>query len=152
MVGLIIVLILVLTLTFSRNLPSKKAIDTSKQTATATTVTPTDVDTQIDWDIPPKYPERLRDPMESTGTQDPATGEWVEQTVVIESTDDQQSVIDVAIALKSILWSENERSIVVSDEILYEGDTIFGVTIKKINKDSVEFEKDGVAFLEVFPR
>jgi hypothetical protein len=152
MVGLFIVLILVLTLTFSRNLASKKAADASKQAAAAATVIPTDVDTQIDWEIPPEYPERLRDPMESTGMHNPATGEWTEQAVVIESADDQQSLIDVGIALRSILWAESGRSIVIADEILYEGDTIFGVTIRKINKDSVEFEKDGVGFLKVFPR
>ena len=152
MVGLFIVLILVLTLTFSRNLASKKAADASKQAAAAATVTPTDVDTQIDWEIPPEYPERLRDPMESTWIHDPATGKWTEEAVVIESADDQQNLIDVGIALRSILWAESGRSIVIADEILYEGDTIFGVTIRKINKDSVEFEKDGVGFLKVFPR
>ena len=64
----------------------------------------------------------------------------------------EQTLIDVGIALRSILWAESGRSIVVGNEILYEGDTILGVTIKKINKDSVEFEKDGVGFLKVFPR
>jgi hypothetical protein len=155
MVVLFILLIVVLTLTFSQNIADKKTQRASKQAAAAN-VTAGPIDTQIDWEVPPEYPETLRDPMENTWRQDPATGKWVEETIVVVDDDggeqQQQSLIDVGIALRSILWAETGRSIVVGDEILYEGDTIFGVTIKKINKDSVEFEKGGVGFLKVFPR
>ena len=154
MVVLFILLIVVLTWTFSQKIADKKTQSASKQTAAAG-VAATQIDTQIDWEIPPEYPETLRDPMENTWRQDPSTGKWVEETIVViddSGAEQQQSLIDVGIALRSILWAETGRSIVVGDEILYEGDMIFGVTIKKINKDSVEFEKDGVGFLKVFPR
>jgi hypothetical protein len=155
MVVLFILLIVVLTWTFSQKIADKKTQSASKQAAAAG-VAAAQIDTQIDWEIPPEYPETLRDPMENTWRQDPSTGKWVEETIVViddsGAEQQQQSLIDVGIALRSILWAETGRSIVVGDEILYEGDTIFGVTIKKINKDSVEFEKDGVGFLKVFPR
>ncbi len=152
MVALFVVLILVLTATFSRNLAKKKIGGALEQATAAAEATAARGDVQIDWEIPPKYPETLRDPMETTWAQDPVTGEWVEESVVVIEDGEQHTLIDVGIALRSILWAETGRSIVIGNEILYEGDTILGVTIKKINKDSVEFEKDGVGFLKVFPR
>ncbi len=151
MVALFVVLIVVLTSTFSRNLAKKKVSGALEQATAAAEATAASGDVQIDWEIPPKYPETLRDPMEATWAQDPETGEWIEESVVVIE-DGERTLIDVGIALRSILWAETGRSIVIGNEILYEGDEILGVTIKKINKDSVEFEKDGVGFLKVFPR
>ncbi len=152
MVALFVVLIVVLTSTFSRSLAKKKISGALEQATAAAEATTASSDVQIDWEIPPKYPETLRDPMETTWAQDPETGEWMEETVVVIEDGEQRTLIDVGIALRSILWAETGRSIVIGNEILYEGDEILGVTIKKINKDSVEFEKDGVGFLKVFPR
>jgi hypothetical protein len=47
------------------------------------------------------------------------------------------------IALKVILYSEENPSALIDGEILKEGDVIDGVKIVKINKDTVEFEKEG---------
>jgi hypothetical protein len=152
MVALFVILTLVLTSTFSRRLAKKKTTSALNEATVATKAVASSSDTQIDWDIPPEYPETLRDPMETTWSQDPVTGEWIEESVVVIKDGEEQTLIDVGIALRSILWAESGRSVVVGNEILYEGDTILGVTIKKINKDSVEFEKDGVGFLKVFPR
>jgi len=152
MVVLFVVLVVVLTSTFSRNLGKKKVSGALELATSAAEATVASSDVQIDWEIPPKYPETLRDPMEMTWAQNPETGEWVEEPIVVIEDGEQQTLLDVGIALRSILWAETGRSIVIGDEILYEGDTILGVTIRKINKDSVEFEKDGVGFLKVFPR
>ncbi len=152
MVALFVILILLLTSIFSRRLAKKKATSALKEATAAAKAAASSSDTQIDWDIPPEYPDTLRDPMETTWSQDPVTGEWIEESVVVIEEGGEQTLIYVGIALRSILWAESGRSIVVGNEILYEGDTILGVTIKKINKDSVEFEKGGVGFLKVFPR
>ena len=152
MVALFVILILLLTSIFSRRLAKKNATSALKEATAAAKAVASSSDTQIDWDIPPEYPDTLRDPMKTTWAQDPVTGEWLEESVVVIKNGEEQTLIDVGIALRSILWAESGRSIVVGNEILYEGDTILGVTIKKINKDSVEFEKDGVGFLKVFPR
>jgi uncharacterized membrane protein len=46
-------------------------------------------------------------------------------------------------ALKGILYSEDNSSAMVGNKIVKEGDTIDGIKVIKINKDTVEFEKDG---------
>jgi uncharacterized membrane protein len=47
------------------------------------------------------------------------------------------------VALKGILYSEDNSSALIGETIVAEGDIIDGVKVVKINKDSVEFEKDG---------
>ena len=47
------------------------------------------------------------------------------------------------VALKGILYSEDNSSAMVGNKIVKEGDIIDGVKVVKINKDTVEFEKDG---------
>jgi hypothetical protein len=46
-------------------------------------------------------------------------------------------------ALKGILYSEDNPSALIGETIVREGDIINGVKVVKINKDTVEFEKDG---------
>jgi len=41
----------------------------------------------------------------------------------------------------AILYTIGGSSVVIDDEILYEGDTIYGVSITRINQDTVEFAK-----------
>lgn len=41
----------------------------------------------------------------------------------------------------AILYTIGGSSVVIDDEILYEGDTIYGVSIIKINQNTVEFAK-----------
>ena len=152
MVVLFVVLLLVLTSTFSRSLAKKKVGGALQQEDTTAQAATARGDVQIDWEKPPEYPETLRDPMETTWSQDPETGEWMEEAVVVVEDGEEKTLIDVGIALRCILWAETGRSVAIGKEILYEGDEIMGIKIKKINKDSVEFEKDGVGFLKVFPR
>jgi type II secretory pathway component PulC len=47
------------------------------------------------------------------------------------------------VALKGILYSEDNPSALIGETIVAEGDIINGVKVVKINKDTVEFEKDG---------
>jgi hypothetical protein len=47
------------------------------------------------------------------------------------------------VALKGILYSEDNSSALIGETIVAEGDIIDGVKVVKINKDTVEFEKDG---------
>lgn len=82
---------------------------------------------KIDWKIPELYPTTLRDPMEFG----PVT-----------STADTQADTGKLI-VKGIVYSKDNPSAVIGDEIVYEGDIVSGITIVKINRDSVEFEKDG---------
>ena len=61
----------------------------------------------------------------------------------------RESYVSVAIPetsglVRGILYSETKPSIVIDDKrkIVYEGNTIQGVTIVKIHKDKVEFAKN----------
>ena len=61
----------------------------------------------------------------------------------------RESYVSVAIPetsglVRGILYSETKPSIVIDDKrkIVYEGNTIEGVTIVKIHKDKVEFAKN----------
>jgi uncharacterized membrane protein len=47
------------------------------------------------------------------------------------------------VAIKGILYSEDNPSALIGETIVAEGDIIDGVKVVKINRDTVEFEKDG---------
>jgi hypothetical protein len=78
----------------------------------------------IDWQIPELYPTGLRDPMQigSTGTVEVKTSELV---------------------VKGIVYSEDNPSAVVGNEIVHEGGEVMGARVVKINSDSVVFEMEG---------
>ncbi len=79
----------------------------------------------IDWKIPLPYPETLRDPMQlGSVTAAAQTG-------------------TSGLVVKGIVYSRDRPSAIVGDQIVHEGDVIFGVTVVKINKSSVEFEANG---------
>ncbi len=79
---------------------------------------------KIDWQIPTPYPATLRDPMQfgsATATQ-AGTGRLI---------------------VKGIVLSGDKSSAIIDNQIVREGEKILGATVVKINKDSVEFEKNG---------
>ena len=84
---------------------------------------------QIDWEIPEPYPTTLRDPMQLGP--------------VVTGTNQAESRELVKIIVKSILYSEDNSSAIISNRIVHEGDQIQGASIVKINKDNVEFEMNG---------
>jgi hypothetical protein len=53
-----------------------------------------------------------------------------------------------AIRIRGLVYSQNKSSIVVGNEILHVGDKVNGATIARINKDSVEFERDGETWVQ----
>ena len=79
---------------------------------------------EIDWQIPEPYPTTLRDPMQfgSVTTAQGGTGKLI---------------------IKGIVYSKNNPSAVIGNQIVHEGEKVFGATVVKINKDSVEFEMNG---------
>ena len=90
-------------------------------------VTTDDLNTKIDWEIPATYPTTLRDPMRLGPA---ATAQTETKTFV-------------KLIVKGILYTEDNPSVVIGDQIVYEGGEIRGVTVLKISKDSVEFEMNG---------
>ncbi len=127
MMILIPVLAVILIFVFTKVLetPSRRSNNTVKKN---TAVNLLDDSAQIDWGKPEIYPATLRNPMNivASGTEH-QTGELI---------------------LKGILYSRENPSALFSDQIVSEGDKIAGVTIVKINKDSVELEKDGKSWTQ----
>jgi len=114
---LFIVLIFVFSQVFST--PSRK----TKKSRTAASASTTSFD-KIDWKIPAEYPTTLRDPMQFGSV-----------------TAGQSAASELTV--KGIVYSQDRPSAVIGSEIVREGDRILDVTVIKINKDSVEFEKGG---------
>ncbi len=77
---------------------------------------------KVDWELPPVYPENLRDPM------------------VFGSTAQSKETPDRPV-VKGIVYSEDNPCAVVGDRIVTAGDVVQGATVVKINSDSVEFTK-----------
>ncbi|MFB0555363.1 MAG: hypothetical protein ACETWQ_18815 [Phycisphaerae bacterium] len=85
---------------------------------------------KIDWEIPAQYPTTLRDPMQLVPVEVPQA----------KQTETRKTI---EIIVKSILYSEDNPSAVISGRILHEGEKIRNVSIIKISKDTVEFEMNG---------
>ena len=86
----------------------------------------------IDWQVPEVYPATLRDPMQFKAPPPPP------------DTNDTQTVTKTQeIEIKGILYSKENPSAIIGTEIVYEGDTVSGAKVVKINENSVEFEMNG---------
>jgi hypothetical protein len=84
---------------------------------------------EIDWRIPEPYPMTLRDPMQpSSETDVKAEAETITAGKI------------ASIIVKGIVHSMDNPSAVVGTQIVHEGDVISGVSVVKINQDSVEFQ------------
>jgi len=89
--------------------------------------------TKIDWEIPEPYPTKLRDPMRLVP----------EETAQTEKTEQTETGKTIEIIVKSILYSEDNPSAVISGRIVHKGDKIRNASVIKISKDNVEFEMNG---------
>jgi hypothetical protein len=88
-----------------------------------TTGTGTVGDGKITWEIPAIYPDNLRDPM-------------ILGAVTTQSSDNTGKP-----SVKGIVYSEDHPIAVVGDRIVSVGEVVQGITVVKINPDSVEFSK-----------
>jgi len=89
---------------------------------------------EIDWKIPEPLPEIMRDPAKLLTQND---------TTQIEP--DQPTPIDISklINLGGIMYSQDKSSAIINGRIVSVGEIVSGITVLKINMDSVEFERDG---------
>jgi len=120
---LFVIMIVVFTKLFYKPSTKKTQPAVSQTTSVAAAS-----DNKTDWQIPEPYPTGLRDPMQfgSSATADTDTG------------------TSGPIALKGIAYSEDSPFAIIGSQIVREGEKIFDATIIKINRDSVEFEINGV--------
>jgi type II secretory pathway component PulC len=116
---LMLVFISVITNMFLKSDPTK-----AKQAAKAASASAAVFDGKINWELPPPYPQNLRDPT-SFGTLAPVN--------------QAQTETDNRLVVKGIVYSEDNPCAVVGDRIVSKGDVVDGATVVKINPDSVEF-------------
>ena len=79
----------------------------------------------LQWQKPQPLPAELRDPMKPQVTQ---------------SAQGSNAAEDGQLVVKGIVFSKNNPSAIIGNKIVQEGETLDGIKIIKINKDSVEFE------------
>lgn len=78
------------------------------------------------WKMPDAFPESVRDPMKSSAKV--TTG---------------GAVIQGNLSVRGIVYSTTKPSAIISGQVLFEGESIGDIRICKIEKDFVEFEKNG---------
>ena len=96
-------------------------------------VTKVDSGNEIDWKIPDSISVMTRDPIklpEETDTQNTEQNETANKP--------KQEVIIV----RAIVYSYDRPSALIGTKIVYVGDKVNDATIVKINRDSIEFERD----------
>ena len=93
-------------------------------------------DTEIVWAKPEAYLPGLRDPMELTA--------GMKAQLKADAAAPQPPVIGAGpLAVKGILYSEDNPSAVIGAQIAHIGDEIAGAIIVNITKNAIEFERDG---------
>ncbi|MHC4119395.1 MAG: hypothetical protein ACYSWO_18020 [Planctomycetota bacterium] len=122
-----------------------------KARAAATDETPAAADSgdEIEWEIPEPLPTVMRDPLKLPGDGHGQNGHP-------DNMDNTQNPgqetatrgVDPAMPIRGLVYSEDKSSVVIGNRIAYEGTRIDGVTIVKINRDSVELEKDGKTWVQ----
>lgn len=105
---------------------------------------------EIEWKIPDPLPVMTRDPLQlpqlqrtensdqATGPMNPGQGEDTTAAQI------RAGVVNV----RDIVYSEDKASALIGNRIVYAGSKIDGVTIVKINRDSVEFESNGETWVQ----
>jgi len=101
-------------------------------------VSNTDTGNEIDWVIPEPIKIITRDPIQ---LPDESSTQNANQSTEQNGTANEQN--QGLIMIKDIVFSKDKPSAVIGSRIVYVGDTINGMTIVKINRGSIEFEKDG---------
>lgn len=125
--------------------PPGKAKGATKDDAPAVVVA--NVGDEIEWKLPEPMSAAMRDPTkrpspEETQSETPDSTQEPGRNVATSGTQTR------AIRIRGLVYSQDKPSIVVGNEILHVGDKINGVTIARVNKDSVEFERDGETWVQ----
>jgi hypothetical protein len=132
MLVLVPVLIVVFIFVVSPLLLPPKKVPKTTQAKPPTTVA--GASTEIKWEVPPPYPETLRDPMQTVA---PVAIPDKTEPEKVETVKPENPVV------KGILYSADNPAAIIGTQIVHAGDKISGATVVKINKGSVEFEMDG---------
>lgn len=134
MVIIVPVLAIIMIFAFRQVLSKAPRKTEGAGTDDAPVVANTDTGYEIEWKIPEPIAVIKRDPIKLPDESNTQNGDQNETT----SNDTTGTII-----IKDIVYSKDKPSAVIGSKIVYVGDKINDVTIVKINRDSIEFEKDG---------
>ncbi len=130
--ALSIVLIFVLVRVLGSNSAGKRR--TTKVAASSST---TKNSRAIDWKLPQPYSAQIRDPMKRGAS----TSQWSASSNNTGSNAWLSN--DGQIVLSGIVHGKDKANAIVGMQIVREGDKLGDVMVVKINKSSVEFERNG---------
>ena len=92
------------------------------------------------WKTPDAYPLNMFDPMALSSSA---------ETVIIP---DSNIPVAISLAVKGIVFSEDKPSAIINGEVVYEGQTIDGATVTKINRKNVQFLADSKTWTQEVQR
>jgi hypothetical protein len=98
---------------------------------------------EIDWQVPAPLPATMRDPLKFPEVT-PASNAEPNESPAVASATSKTGVIDV----RDVIYSKDKPSAFMNGRIVYVGDKVHGITVVQINRDSVEFEKDGKRWVQ----
>jgi hypothetical protein len=133
MVILVPALLIVLLIVLGRSLTGSSNRAAPPLGIEPTNAQPSVASTNIEWEMPELYPTTLRDPM---------------MQVVSMTVPPQQQKTNRKLEVRGIVYSQDNPTAVLGAGIVHEGDVVSGAIVIKINKNSVEFEKDGKRWTE----
>ncbi len=127
-----------------RKSPGKAKAAENKDT---TAVAAVDAGDEILWTIPEPIPAMARDPLklpepdepenqDPNGTANPEQGENGDQTQMRH------------LKVRDIVYSHDKATALVGNQIVRAGSKVNGITIVRINKDSVELERSGETWIQ----
>ncbi len=128
LIGLSILLVFILFNPFKVSSRAVSPAGTDQKGMTPTTGTDNAI-TKVNWPAPPDYPENITDPMDTASVR-PV---------------EPQSLRPI---VSGITYSDDKPQVIIGTQLVGEGEQINGTTVVKINKDSVEFEKDGEKWIQ----
>lgn len=129
---LFIVLIFVLVRVLGSNSAAKRRTTNVAASSSAANSSRT-----IDWQLSQPFSANLRDPMKSA----PSTSRWPPGSNNAGS--EAWLFGEGQVVLKGIVYGKDKANAIVGMQIVREGDKIGDITVVKINKSSVEFERNG---------
>lgn len=137
MIALIAVLAPVFCVVLMLSLQSPKPIKAAASTLKADSKTAANLENgpvQAAWAPPEPWPDFMRDPMQAGKA---AVGE---------------TPAAFNIVVKGIVFSAVKPSAIIGEEIVFEGSVVNGATVRKIQKECIEFERDGKTWTQTVQR
>jgi len=102
---------------------------------------------EILWTIPEPLPAMTRDPLKLPGSDKPENPDETGTENPGQGTTAGQGQTNF-LKVRAIVRSDDKATALVGNQIVRAGGTINGVTIVKINKDSVELERNGETWIQ----